>query len=113
MSNTGGSGAPDRGEEKDDNYESMYAEWVRSDLNAFPSPEEADTVAANTMEIEELDLTVHSYNCLKRDGIHTLNELLDRSETDLLGHANFDAKSIEEIKMKLHGLGLSLKECSD
>src|ERR687890_331773 len=44
-----------------------------------PSPQEADTIAAFAMPIEELDLTVRSYNCLKREGIHTVGELVGRS----------------------------------
>src|SRR5947208_707637 len=75
-----------------------------------PSPQEADTIAAFAMPIEELDLTVRSYNCLKREGIHTVGELVGRSEADLLDIRNFGAKSIDEVKMKLVGLGLSLKD---
>jgi DNA-directed RNA polymerase subunit alpha len=62
------------------------------------------------MPIEELDLTVRSYNCLKREGIHTVGELVGRSEADLLDIRNFGAKSIDEVKMKLVGLGLALKD---
>jgi DNA-directed RNA polymerase subunit alpha len=54
-----------------------------------PSPQEADTIAAFAMPIEELDLTVRSYNCLKREGIHTVGELVGRSEADLLDIRNF------------------------
>ena len=75
-----------------------------------PSPQEADTIAAFAMPIEELDLTVRSYNCLKREGIHTVGELVGRSEADLLDIRNFGAKSIDEVKMKLVGLGLALKD---
>jgi DNA-directed RNA polymerase subunit alpha len=62
------------------------------------------------MPIEDLDLTVRSYNCLKREGIHTVGELVSRSEADLLDIRNFGAKSIDEVKMKLVGLGLALKD---
>jgi len=75
-----------------------------------PSPQEADTIAAYAMPIEDLDLTVRSYNCLKREGIHTVGELVSRSEADLLDIRNFGAKSIDEVKLKLVGLGLSLKD---
>ena len=75
-----------------------------------PSPQEADTIAAFAMPIEELDLTVRSYNCLKREGIHTVGELVGRSEADLLDIRNFGAKSIDEVKIKLVGLGLALKD---
>jgi DNA-directed RNA polymerase subunit alpha len=75
-----------------------------------PSPAEADTIAAFAMPIEDLDLTVRSYNCLKREGIHTVGELVGRSEADLLDIRNFGAKSIDEVKLKLAGLGLQLKD---
>ncbi len=55
-------------------------------------------------------MTVRSYNCLKREGIHTVGELITRSEADLLDIRNFGAKSIDEVKVKLHGLGLALKD---
>src|SRR5512135_3925775 len=75
-----------------------------------PSPQEADTIAAFAMPIEELDLTVRSYNCLKREGIHTVGELVGRSEADLLDIRNFGAKSIDEVKAKLAGMNLALKD---
>ncbi|HRC18532.1 MAG TPA: DNA-directed RNA polymerase subunit alpha C-terminal domain-containing protein, partial [Phycicoccus elongatus] len=56
------------------------------------------------------DLTVRSYNCLKREGIHTVGELVSRSEADLLDIRNFGAKSIDEVKAKLVGMGLQLKD---
>jgi DNA-directed RNA polymerase subunit alpha len=75
-----------------------------------PSLAEADHIAAFTMPIEDLDLTVRSYNCLKREGVHTVGELVSRSEADLLDIRNFGAKSIDEVKVKLIGLGLTLKD---
>ena len=60
--------------------------------------------------IEELDLSVRSYNCLKREGVHTVGELVARTESDLLDIRNFGQKSIDEVKIKLHQLGLSLKD---
>jgi len=59
--------------------------------------------------VEELDLSVRSYNCLKRAGIHSLRQLVDLSENDLLNIRNFGAKSIEEVKDKLHSIDLDLK----
>ena len=63
-----------------------------------------------SMPIEDLDLSVRSYNCLKREGIHTVSELVSRSEQDLLDIRNFGSKSIDEVKLKLHEMGLSLKD---
>jgi DNA-directed RNA polymerase subunit alpha len=62
------------------------------------------------LPIEELDLTVRSYNCLKREGIHSVGELVSRSEADLMDIRNFGQKSIDEVKGKLAGLGLALKD---
>ncbi|HEX2236134.1 MAG TPA: DNA-directed RNA polymerase subunit alpha [Actinomycetota bacterium] len=59
--------------------------------------------------IEELDLTVRSYNCLKREGITSVGELVEKSEDDLLEIRNFGQKSIDEVKAKLEELGLGLK----
>lgn len=60
--------------------------------------------------IEELDLTVRSYNCLKRQGVNTIGALAECSEADLLNIRNFGAKSIEEVKDKLQAMGLGLKQ---
>ena len=62
------------------------------------------------LPVEELQLTIRSYNCLKREGIHSVGELVARSEADLLDIRNFGAKSITEVKEKLAELGLSLKD---
>jgi len=60
--------------------------------------------------IEELDLSVRSYNCLKRQGVNTIGQLNECSENDLLNIRNFGAKSIEEVKDKLQQMGLGLKQ---
>lgn len=60
-------------------------------------------------QIEQLDLSVRSYNCLKRAGIHSVRQLVEFSENDLLNIRNFGVKSIEEVKDKLETMGLSLK----
>jgi DNA-directed RNA polymerase subunit alpha len=75
-----------------------------------PSPTDAALAADLQLPIEDLDLTIRSYNCLKREGIHTVGELVARSEADLLDIRNFGAKSITEVKEKLAGLGLALKD---
>ena len=62
------------------------------------------------MPVEALDLTVRSYNCLKREGIHTVGELITRSEADLMDIRNFGAKSIDEVKDKLISMGIALKD---
>jgi DNA-directed RNA polymerase subunit alpha len=60
--------------------------------------------------IEDLELSVRSYNCLKREGVNTVQQLVEQSEQDLMKVRNFGAKSIEEVKEKLVTLGLSLRD---
>ncbi|GAB2684812.1 DNA-directed RNA polymerase subunit alpha [Thalassiella azotivora] len=79
-------------------------------IDMGPSPTDAALAADLALPVEELDLTVRSYNCLKREGIHTVGELVARSEADLLDIRNFGAKSIDEVKAKLSGMGLALKD---
>lgn len=75
-----------------------------------PSPTDAAAAADMALPIEDLELSVRSYNCLKREGIHSVGELVGRSEADLMDIRNFGAKSIDEVKEKLQELGLSLKD---
>jgi len=79
-------------------------------IDMGPSPTDAAMAADLALPIEELELTVRSYNCLKREGIHTVGELTARSEADLMDIRNFGAKSIDEVKVKLTGMGLQLKD---
>ncbi len=79
-------------------------------IDIGPSPTDAALAADLALPIEEMDLTVRSYNCLKREGIHSVGELVSRSEADLLDIRNFGAKSIDEVKVKLHSMGLALKD---
>ena len=65
------------------------------------------------MTIEELDLSVRSYNCLKRAGINTVEDLSNKSEEDMMKVRNLGRKSLEEVINKLHGLGLYLKKEED
>ena len=59
--------------------------------------------------IEELDLSVRSYNCLKRAGINTVYDLTEKSEAEMMKVRNLGRKSLEEVKIKLAALGLGLK----
>jgi DNA-directed RNA polymerase subunit alpha len=65
------------------------------------------------MTIEELDLSVRSYNCLKRAGINTVQELTERTMDDMIKVRNLGKKSLEEVEQKLDALGLSLKQSED
>ena len=62
------------------------------------------------MTVEELDLSVRSYNCLKRAGINTVEELTDKTEPEMMKVRNLGKKSLTEIKQKLNELDLTLKE---
>jgi DNA-directed RNA polymerase subunit alpha len=74
------------------------------------APEGQESNAELDKQIEDLDLSVRSYNCLKRAGIHSVRQLVEFSENDLLNIRNFGAKSIEEVKDKLISMGLNLKQ---
>ena len=65
------------------------------------------------MTIEELDLSVRSFNCLKRAGINTVEELTQRTDEDMMKVRNLGRKSLEEVQQKLEALGLSLKPSDD
>ncbi|WP_394287955.1 DNA-directed RNA polymerase subunit alpha [Corynebacterium variabile] len=78
-----------------------------------PSPQETEHIAAYSLPIEDLDFSVRSYNCLKREDIHTVGELAARTESDLLDIRNFGQKSINEVKVKLAELGLGLKDAPE
>jgi DNA-directed RNA polymerase subunit alpha len=75
-------------------------------------PAPADVVISNELQIpvEDLDLSVRSYNCLKREGINTVSELVALSEHQLMNIRNFGQKSVDEVRDKLIEMGLSLKD---
>lgn len=70
-------------------------------------------VKALEMTIEDLELSVRSFNCLKRASINTVEELTQRSEEDMMKVRNLGMKSLVEVKNKLAELGLSLKPNDD
>ncbi len=73
----------------------------------------APQVKALDMTIDELDLSVRSFNCLKRANIHTVQELAQLDEADLMRVRNLGKKSMDEVRQKLAGLGLKLKNNED
>ncbi len=60
--------------------------------------------------VDDLDLTVRTHNCLKREGIETVGELMDRTEQELMEIRNFGSKSVDEIRIKLAELGVGIRE---
>ena len=65
------------------------------------------------MTIEELDLSVRSFNCLKRAGINTVGDLINKSEDDMMKVRNLGRKSLEEVMAKLDSLGFTLTKEED
>ena len=79
-------------------------------LAVGPAQDEAAVSGDLAITIEELNLSVRSYNCLKREGVNTVGDLIQRTESELMDIRNFGQKSIDEVKGKLEELGLGLKE---
>lgn len=79
------------------------------DVEIMVEKEEDKKEKVLEMTIEELDLSVRSYNCLKRAGINTVEELAQRTEEDMMKVRNLGRKSLEEVKHKLEELQLGLK----
>ena len=80
-----------------------------NDVEIMVEKEEEQKDKILEMTIEELDMSVRSYNCLKRAGINTVEELIQRNEEDMMKVRNLGKKSLEEVINKLHELGLSLR----
>jgi len=81
----------------------------RSTAVDFNEPEDNKKEKVLEMTIEELDLSVRAYNCLKRAGINTVAELVQRNQEDMMKVRNLGKKSLEEVEQKLIALGLSLR----
>jgi DNA-directed RNA polymerase subunit alpha len=105
---------------------SMAAKVLSEHLNLFVNLSDAaqdlsviadkpDDTTGKTLEmsIDELELSVRSYNCLKRAGINTVAELCDKSPDDMMKVRNLGRKSMEEVEQKLQELGLSLRMIED
>jgi DNA-directed RNA polymerase subunit alpha len=84
-----------------------------SNVEIMVEKEEEDKEKVLEMTIEELDLSVRSYNCLKRAGINTVNELTNKSEEDMMKVRNLGKKSLEEVQHKLVDLGLGLNKSDE
>ena len=76
----------------------------------FIEPQENDTAKVLEMTIEDLDLSVRSYNCLKRANINTVADLTAKTEEEMIKVRNLGRKSLEEVKKKLQELNLSLSQ---
>lgn len=83
------------------------------EIDTIIEKEEDDKNKLLEMPIEELDLSVRSYNCLKRAGINTVGELTNKTEEEMIKVRNLGRKSLEEVAQKLEALGLSLRKSED
>lgn len=86
---------------------------VADDVEIMVEKEEEEKDRLLDMTIEELDLSVRSYNCLKRAGINTVEELIRKTEEDMMKVRNLGKKSLQEVKEKLAALNLSLRQPDD
>jgi DNA-directed RNA polymerase subunit alpha len=87
----------------------LFAELAEATSVQVSPAEEQEVPSDYQITIEELNLSVRSYNCLKREGINTVGDLVQKSEAELMDIRNFGQKSIDEVKQKLAELGLSLR----
>lgn len=92
-------------------YNELFIELVENMQNSsiLVSREEDKVHKLLVMSVEDMDLSVRSYNCLKRAGINTVEDLIKKSEYDMLKVKNLGRKSLDEVIHKLESLGLSLK----
>lgn len=81
-----------------------------SDVSILVSKEEDKQVKLMELPIEEMDLSVRSYNCLKRAGLNTIQDLLKKSKSDMFKVRNLGAKSVEEVINKLESYGFTLRK---
>ena len=88
-------------------------EEIEEEEATFPEEVEDDTSKVLEMTIEDLDLSVRSFNCLKRANINTVADLAEKTEDDMMKVRNRGRKSLEEVKKKLEELGLALRVNND
>ena len=93
----------------------LFVQLSDEAINTEVMVEREETVKERVLEmtIEELDMSVRSFNCLKRAGIDTVEDLTNRTEEDMIKVRNLGKKSLEEVIQKLQSLGLSLKKTDE
>jgi DNA-directed RNA polymerase subunit alpha len=84
-----------------------------SEVEIMVEKEEDKKEKVLEMTVEELDLSVRSYNCLKRAAINTVEELTQKTDDEMMKVRNLGKKSLEEVQWKLAELGLSLKKSDE
>ncbi len=95
-----------------DRYLHYFFDFKEREEEERREEEEAEKTRNRALEyrIEDLDFSVRTYNCLKKEGINTIAELVQRTESDLMSIRNFGKKSLLEVKQKLAQNGLSLRQ---
>ena len=83
---------------------------IAQNVNIIAEKVEKEVNVYEQMNIDELDLSVRSYNCLKRAGIQTVMELTQKTEEDMMKVRNLGKKSLKEVKEKLMAIGLSFRD---
>ena len=93
----------------------LFIELSAEAKNAEIMVDREETIKEKVLEmtIEELDMSVRSFNCLKRAGIDTVEDLINKTEEDMMKVRNLGKKSLEEVIQKLQSLGLSLRKSDD
>jgi len=86
---------------------------MAQNVDVIPDPNPTSTNKVLDMSIDELELSVRSYNCLKRAGINTVEQLCDKTPDDMMKVRNLGRKSLDEVLIKLKELGLSLKAAEE
>lgn len=97
-------------------YLKLFVRLTDDDIDEIPQANEEKEEKKDKvleMTIEELDLSVRSYNCLKRAGINSVEELIQKGEEDMMKVRNLGKKSLEEVEQKLAELGLGLRNKED
>ena len=96
-------------------YLNLFAGLTEKPPVEEPEPEDEDDEESKILEmpIEELELSVRSYNCLKRAGINTVDELTQKTQDEMMKVRNLGKKSLEEVDNKLDELGLALKKSEE
>ena len=92
-------------EPREKEYYKMFLELIKSQCNALPSKTEERLL---DITIEELDLSIRTFNCLKRYGIKTVRDLASMTEDDLMKVRNLGRKCVEEVLRKLSNIGIEL-----
>ena len=95
------------------NIDGLHEEIEEDEESTFIEEPVDETGKILEMTIEDLDLSVRSFNCLKRAGINTVADLVEKSEDEMMKVRNLGRKSLDEVKKKLDELGVSLRPVED